>query len=84
MITSLILNIDEKHEDFPLYSAFCQKIEIKGRRMLGTECEDVDFHGNFLRLQLAAPEDLKGLVVWIPREHVAFAYAGLEQKKLGF
>ena len=67
-----------------LYAMFSKQLEVNGQPFFRIDADELTFDVHFLRMRLASPEDLRGLILWIPREHVAFACADAQDRKIGF
>ena len=86
MKVNVLLSIDSKHPDFELFSLAAEKFKLndQDRTILHISCGQVDFVGQFVRLEVCEPEDHQGLVLWIQSHHVLFAYGGTDGQRLGF
>jgi hypothetical protein len=84
MKVDVLLDVDSKDPHFPLFQELGKTLKFKERSVIDVDCEDADFSAPFVRLQLGAPENRRGLILWIHAHRVIFAYAQAGEKKIGF
>jgi|GEM_PF-4015752 hypothetical protein len=81
----ILLDVPENDVWYRALAVFSRAIKFGDLSVLEISATSANFDGQYLRVTLETPEDLKGLELRIPHKYVAMAYGeGESNRKIPF